>query len=257
MRLIREHACLTDAWVLTHPGVPDPTPGRPPSAQDALAVHGVTADSPLNSYSAGKTLEPLARAFQGKRLDYVFFRHPSRAAPASASGSAPRLRPLETRVVLTERVPARPFSYSDHFGLEATFAIDALGSSPQAEGSSADWETALEEDVSTEAITQALASLTARYRYSQSQARFQLAIFFICLFLLLVIVVSAAWFPLGIRPVFILISIALSWLATTMLYSGFIYGNWEVNSLTNIIEELELYRSTLDSRSRGGRLSPP
>ena len=250
MRIIRTHAGLADAWTTTHPSAPTPTPAQPPSPQDAVRVHGVTADSPLNSFSAGKRLEPLARAFQGKRLDYVFFRHPPRAPP-----HAPRLRPVDTRVVLTERVPTRPFSYSDHFGLEATFAIDA----PVEGAGEFDMRAAAaedeEEDVSPESLTEALASLTARYRYAQAQARFQLAVFFSALFCLLVIVATAAWFPLGIRPVFILVSIVLSWLATTMLYAGFIYGRWEVNALTNIIEELELYRTACEDRLRGVRRS--
>ena len=253
MRIIRDHAQLDDAWVITHPDTPDPSPTNPPSPQDAIRVHGVTADSPLNSYSAGKRLEPMARAFQGKRLDYVFYRHPPRA-PSGAL----RLRPVDTRVVLSERVPARPFSFSDHFGLEATFEISVpppedLDETPSAGG--ANGQLSPSKDVSPDSITQALTSLTARYRFAQSQARFQLAVLYACLFLLLVIVVTAAWFPLGIRPVFILISIALTWLATTMLYAGFIYGNWEVNALTNIIEELELYRSSLEHRLRGGRRS--
>ena len=251
MQIIRDHAQLADAWVVTHPNTPDPSPISPPSPQDAVRVHGVTADSPLNSYSAGKKLEPLARAFQGKRLDYVFFRHPPQTA---ARSSAPQLRPVETRVVLAERIPARPFSFSDHFGLEATFEIDSSG--PVADGVPPEDEVAgSQKDISPQSVTQALSSLTARYRFAQSQSRFHLAVFYVCLFLLLVIVVAAAWFPLGIRPVFILISIALSWLATTMLYAGFVWGNWEINSLTNIIEELELYRGALEDRRRSGRIS--
>ncbi|KAH9897860.1 Endonuclease/exonuclease/phosphatase [Cubamyces lactineus] len=269
MSIIRDHAGLTDAWVTTHPNTPDPSPASPPSPQDAIRTHGVTADSPLNSYSAGKPLEPLARKFQGKRLDYVFFRQPS-CPPASAH--TPILRPVDTRVVLTERVPGFAFSFSDHFGLEATFAIDTpqdgdvhvsapapaqpthdpsyvLASVPNP-------QPALAKDVSPEAITQTLMSLTARYRYAQSQGRTQLMIFVVCIALLLAVIIGSAWFPRSwINPIFMVVTIALAWLATTMLYIGFVYGNWEVNALTNIIEELELYRGALEEqrRSQGSR----
>ncbi|KAI0828959.1 DNase I-like protein [Trametes gibbosa] len=263
MSIIRDHAGLTDAWVATHPNTPDPSLTSPPSPQDAIRIHGITADSPLNSYSAGKALEPLARRFQGKRLDYVFFRQPSKRG-------VPILHPLDTRVVLTERVPGAPFSFSDHFGLEATFAIEppcdgdaasttqpALPQSPRSPSyTTANPESsAPAKDLSPEAITQTLSSLTARYRYAQSQGRTQLSIFAVCIALLLAIVVGSAWLPRAwINPIFMVATVALAWLATTMLYVGFVYGNWEVNALTNVIEELELYRGMLEEerRSLGG-----
>ncbi|KAI0361030.1 DNase I-like protein [Trametes cingulata] len=272
MSIIRDHAGLTDAWVVTHPDTPDPSLTSPPSPQDAIRIHGVTADSPLNSYSAGKPLEPLARKFQGKRLDYVFFRQPS-SPPASSR--APILRPVDTRVVFTERVPGYDFSYSDHFGLEATFEIEvpqggdaadtANGpASPQPRRdasyilpSQANPQPPAAKDISPESITQTLMSLTARYRYAQAQGRNQLLIFIICIALLLAIIVGSAWFPRSwINPIFMLVTIVLAWLATTMLYIGFVYGNWEVNALTNIIEELELYRGMLEEQRRSQGSSP-
>ncbi|TBU25303.1 DNase I-like protein [Dichomitus squalens] len=275
MSIIRDHAGLTDAWVVTHPNTPDPTLSNLPTPQDAIHIHGVTADSPLNSYSAGKQLEPLARKFQGKRLDYVFYRQPS---SLHATTRTPVLRAVDTRVVLTERVPGYPFSYSDHFGLEATFEIespqggdvtnpDSVDIPAPAESrrgpsfaisSQANPQPALSaQDISVESITQALSSLTARYRFAQNQGRQQLFVFLVCLFLLVAIVVTSAWFPFYINPVLYLVTVAVAWLATTMLYLGFVYGNWEVNALTNIIEELELYRAYLEDarRNAGGSRS--
>ncbi|KAI0363527.1 DNase I-like protein [Pilatotrama ljubarskyi] len=266
--IIRDHAGLTDAWVVTHPNTPDPSPTNPPSPQDAIRIHGVTADSPLNSYSAGKPLEPLARRYQGKRLDYVFFRQPS-SPPASAR--APVLRPVDTRVVLTDRVPEYDFSYSDHFGLEATFEIDGTqhGDATDRSGihlpspthsrrdasyilpSHPNPQPPAAKDISPESITQTLQSLTARYRYAQAQGRSQLLIFILCIALLLAIIVGSAWLPRSwINPIFMFVTVVLAWLATTMLYIGFVYGNWEVNALTNIIEELELYRGMLEEQRR-------
>jgi sphingomyelin phosphodiesterase 2 len=37
----------------------------------------------------------------------------------------------------------------------------------------------------------------------------------------------------------------LTWLATTMLYAGFLYCNYEANTLDNVIQELELYRGAI------------
>ena len=269
MDIIRDHAGLIDAWVVTHPNTPEPTLSNPPSPQDAIRLHGITADSPLNSYSAGKPLEPLARKFQGKRLDYVFYRQPS---SLHATARTPVLRAVRTRVVMTERVPRCPFSYSDHFGLESTFEIEGPKGSDLTDPNSIDIpaptsprhtvsfsissqanpQPALSSrDVSNDSITQALISLTARYRYAQSQGRQQLFIFLVCLFVLIAIIATSAWFPFYINPVLYLITVLVAWLATTMLYVGFVYGNWEVNALTNIIEELELYRTSLEAGRRG------
>ncbi|KAK7695322.1 hypothetical protein QCA50_002513 [Cerrena zonata] len=64
MSIIRDHAGLTDAWVQSHGHVRDPSMGSIPTPTDAIHVHGVTADSPLNTYSAGKALEPYAKRFK-------------------------------------------------------------------------------------------------------------------------------------------------------------------------------------------------
>jgi sphingomyelin phosphodiesterase 2 len=49
-------------------------------------------------------------------------------------------------------------------------------------------------------------------------------------------------------------TIFISWLATTMLYQGFVYGRWERNALMNAIEDMEVYRKVAESRtgSRAG-----
>jgi len=36
--------------------------------------------------------------------------------------------------------------------------------------------------------------------------------------------------------------VVIAWLATTMLYEGFIFGHWECNALMNVIEELEIHK---------------
>jgi sphingomyelin phosphodiesterase 2 len=64
--------------------------------------------------------------------------------------------------------------------------------------------------------------------------------------MLIYVPTGTAWLPVSwINPIFILLTIALSWLGTTMLYIGFVYGRWEVNALMNVVEELEIVRSGL------------
>ena len=102
---------------------------------------------------------------------------------------------------------------------------------------------------SPDAITEILQSLTACYRYSQYRARSQLTVFAVCILILLVILVGSAWLPVSsFNPLIIFITIFLAWAATTFLYVGFVYGKWEVNALTNVIEELEIYRDSLIER---------
>ncbi|PSS29594.1 hypothetical protein PHLCEN_2v2742 [Hermanssonia centrifuga] len=270
MTIIREHAGLTDAWVESHRHVRSPSLSGQPSPVDAIHMYGVTADSPLNSYSAGKRLEPYARKFQGKRLDYIMYRQPS---SPPANDRTPRMRCIDTKVLLTETVPGQQFSYSDHFGLEATFEISLPGAdvnnpdetyipAPAPEDPLSQTQTVTTTSnpnpiprraLSPESITSTLQSLTARYRYALEQARLHLTIFVVCLILLLAIIIGSAWLPRSwINPMFMLLTVFLAWLATTMLYIGFVYGRWEINALTNVIEELEIYRNSLDERSHHG-----
>lgn len=274
MTFIRDHALLNDAWVETHKHVRSPSSVGVPSAVDAIHMYGVTADSPLNSYSAGKNLEPYAKKFQGKRLDYVLYGPP---AHASAGSRAPLLRCIDTKVMLTEDVPGTNYSYSDHFGLEATFEIilpgaddtlsgedeqarhitapapaDPLSPNPSQPSALASVPNPIpppRRTLSPEYITGVLQSLTSRYRFALAQARYHLTIFAVCIGLLLALIISSAFLPRSwINPIYMVVTIFIAWLATTMLYIGFVYGQWEVNALTNVIEELEIYRNSLEDR---------
>lgn len=264
MVIIMEHAGLSDAWVESHKHVRRPSVAGVPSPIDAIHMYGVTADSPLNSFSAGKPLENYARKYQGKRLDYVLYRQPSRPP---GNEKTPSIRCIDTKVLLTEDVPGTSFSYSDHFGLEATFEITLPGAdvnSPEetyipapADGTvtsfvvnSVSNPNPAKRVLSPEIITATVQSLTARYRFAVAQAKVHLTIFIGCLVALLAIIIGSAWLPASwINPIFMVLTVFIAWLATTMLYIGFIYGKWEVNALTNIIEELEIYRSTMDDRA--------
>src|SRR6266571_1295289 len=170
MTVIRDHASLSDAWEVTHPA-PSPSIASTSSLSPTQAVemYGVTADSPLNTYSAGKSLDVHARTFRGKRLDYIFFRDP--APPlAPAAPPPPTLVAADARVLLTDPVPGLPFSYSDHFGVSATLHIKFPQDGPN----------------------------------------------------------------------------------HTMFYVGFVHGRWEANALLNVIDDLELYRKSVEVVATAG-----
>ncbi|KAL6307676.1 Endonuclease/exonuclease/phosphatase [Sparassis latifolia] len=256
MAIIREHAGLTDAWVATHPNAPVQTLAGPSPAltspHDAIRLYGVTADSPLNTYSAGKHLEPVARKYQGKRLDYIFYRQPSISPP---SGRNPILKCVDTNVVFTQTIPRANFSFSDHFGVEATFEISrpengdiethvAALAEP---GSVLNSSSIPNPSLSPDSINRTLSSLTSRYRYAQHRGRSQLTVFGSCTSVIIFMALGSAWLPQSwINPIFVVATIFLSWLATTMFYVGFVYTKWEANALTNVIEELEIYRDSLE-----------
>ncbi|KAJ6621130.1 inositol phosphophingolipids phospholipase C [Mycena sp. CBHHK59/15] len=248
MALIREYAALTDSWAVAHPISPNISS---PSAMEAITQFGVTADSPVNSYSAGKPIGPYARKFLGKRLDYILYRQPVR--PHNRSDEPlPVLKCTDCTVVLTEKVPGHEFSFSDHFGLEATLEIQT-GQADLAEPQNV-WSSSASHpppstvsELSAESISTTMQALAACYRFSRQRARKELMIFALCILLLLGLVVGSSWLPHAwINPIFILFTIFIAWLATTMLYEGFLYGNWECNALMNVIEELEIYKNGLE-----------
>ena len=125
LRILTSHGSLLDAFAQTHPLPPSITSSthRSLTPVQVLHQHGITCDSPLNTYSAPKLAkrgshdETVIRG--GKRLDYILYRSPPTSLQLVASS---------TKVVLTKPIPSLGCSYSDHFGLEATLAF--LPSSP-------------------------------------------------------------------------------------------------------------------------------
>ncbi|KAI0053420.1 inositol phosphophingolipids phospholipase C [Auriscalpium vulgare] len=261
MTVIREHGALSDAWETTHPPNASMTSlNSVLSPKNAIETLGVTADSPLNSYSADKPLDVHARASHGKRLDYVLFRNPAvRHSSFAPSGTMPILAATESRVLLTENVPGKPFAYSDHFGLEATLVIkypeaqeNTLPNDGAAAGSTVSTDpapaTGLDPPRLTEtSATAVLQALTACFQHARRRSRNELLIFIICVVLLSITIVTSSWNRQpSLAPLLVFFGGFVTWLGTTLFYSGFVYGNWEVNALMNIIEELELYRRSVD-----------
>ncbi|THH04370.1 hypothetical protein EW145_g5572 [Phellinidium pouzarii] len=231
MTIIRDYAGLSDAWSESHEtGRGSPRDLRP---EDAITLFGVTADSPLNSYSSGKPLDTTARQHFGKRLDYIFYRQPT-GGGAFSSADKPLLKCKESRVVFTDNVPGHSFSFSDHFGLEATIAItlpDSHGTHPSSQDSVS---------LSEETFSSMTRALTGCYRISAKRSRLELLIFATCIVALVALCIGSVWLPRSwINPIYLLLTVFISWAGTTTLYAGFIFGNWERRALTNVIEELE------------------
>jgi len=61
---------IPDNLTILQPFPPDMKP------LEALHTFGVTADSPVNTHSAGEPLDDYAGQLMGKRLDYVLYRPP-------------------------------------------------------------------------------------------------------------------------------------------------------------------------------------
>ena len=268
MELIIGHGNLIDAWAATHPRPPHDPPRRSEIGAAARAVDlwGITADSPLNSWSQGKPLEGIAKKWLGKRLDYILFRSPK-------PHGGPHLDVHETNVVFTEKVPGKDYSYSDHFGLEAVFAIKRAEQSgpslsavhnpsainrvtsglPPDNAASANEERTVRSatEMSGEALLTAIGALTHEYRSSQSRTRAQLAYFYMAVTVLVLVLVCPpyitckSWLPL----VSATLAALATWAGSTFLYIGFIFGKWERNMLTNIIEEMETLKDTVERGS--------
>ncbi|KAI0248373.1 DNase I-like protein [Lactifluus subvellereus] len=258
MTVIRDHASLSDAWEATHPP-PSPsfaTLASMPSPFQAVEMHGVTADSPLNTFSAGKHFDVHTRISQGKPP----------AAPL------PTLVATDARVLLTEPIPGLSFSYSDHFGVSATLQIKYPSHGAEPTMSDNKLRTAQKETpptisalsaptpIQTSAMLAAadanavLGALITCYQFSRTRAKRHLFVFGLSVGVITSLVTGISWFPHRAAPFVVLGGAVATWLGTTMFYVGFVYGHWEANALMNVIEELELYRKSVEVVATTGGL---
>ncbi|KAG9314144.1 Endonuclease/exonuclease/phosphatase [Chiua virens] len=252
MNIVRTHAGLDDSWAISHTQIPPPTGVITP--MQGIIEYGVTADSPLNSYrDSGPSGSAVVRMFQGKRLDYILFRQPSRI---SDNPDAPRLTCTDSKVIFTDSIPGNTCSYSDHFGMEATLVIGAVPKdvmSGDEDPKESHWADTPPE-LSSVTISEFLGALQTSYRMSQDRSRHELTKFALGILLLLGLIIGSAWVPLPwVNPLFVLFTVFIAWLTTTNLYEGFIFGNWERRAIQNVVEELEIHKSALSlDRSRDG-----
>ncbi|THV01414.1 DNase I-like protein [Dendrothele bispora CBS 962.96] len=260
--IIRQHAGFSDSWLVTHP-FSNASATIPSSPQDAIDEFGVTGDSPINSWSAGKSFDPQTSQNFGKRLDYVFYRQP-RLLPHLNGASIPTLRSTDCRVMFTQEVPGATYSFSDHFGLRATIEIQnpsdtkpASASAPDLESAESQnaWSSAADSaepsELSDATLTIMLEALSQAYQISKRRSRKELSVFILCVLVLSAVIISSPWFPHSwISPIFMVFNVAVAWWGTTMLYEGFLFGNWERNAYMNTIEELEIHQKALEAEGR-------
>lgn len=96
-------------------------------------------------------------------------------------------------------------------------------------------------DISQQTVDAMLQTIAGAYRAARARSRKHLTIFGLCVAALGGLIVGSAWQPRpGFNPILLLVAGAFTWLGTTMLYAGFIWGNWELNWLMTVVEELEL-----------------
>lgn len=234
MVIIRDFAGLTDTWSICYPGIDASSITDPLEAVEKL---GITADSPLNTWTAAKGY---ARGTLGKRLDYVWYRQPNRPGQV-----IPNLRAIQSKVMFRDHLPGTNFSFSDHFGLEATLEIVAHTTDGQSQIPPT--TSPAQSELSNATIATAIQTLTENFRTSKVRSKKELITCGLSVLVLVGEAVGVAWLPHSwINPIFIVFTIFMTWLATTFLYEGFIFGNWERNALTNIIEDMEHYRSGLE-----------
>lgn len=233
MRILLSHGSLHDAFAATHPPPPSITSSthRSLSPEQVMHQHGITCDSPLNTYSIPKLAkrgprdETVIRG--GKRLDYVLYRSPL------SSGFVMRCE--GTDIVLTELVPGLGVSYSDHFGLEATLSfiptsatslLSALPPPPP--------------ELPTSDLLTLLSTLRTCYSHTSSLSTLQLKFFALSLLLIPLLAFAASYQPLKyVNWIWVLLGIIDGVGGATMLYVGFVGGYWEMGSLRNVMSELE------------------
>lgn len=209
----------------------------------STSSHGATCDSPLNTYSAGKPIPQEVLSRGGKRLDYIFYRQPTHGASKSLRCSHPE-------IMLTEKVPGHPFSYSDHFGLCSTFLVEDIP--PQRSSTDSNKASSLspllprstgrhDNASKTESIRDALAVIRSYAELSRRTAKIHLRLFFASIVLLVGLTVGSAFQPKSyLQPIFTLVGGALGAGGATMLYTGFIWGRWEAGLLSEVTDEMEL-----------------
>jgi sphingomyelin phosphodiesterase 2 len=315
--ILRSHAGLTDSFLETHPTANDASSSRP-SAQEAIQSFGMTCDSPLNTYSAGKPIPDNISSQGGKRLDYIFYRQPAVARrrpliwgyrddavnsfsegeaeleegkpmPKSLE-TAPQLRCVKSEVILTENVPGQRFSYSDHFALLSTFRIDTpdhahsdtkagngskdtkftplvpllnepeplndttttFAPIPSGQSPRVNQESASSTDEKSAVIRSALNTLRLYTRISQHTAKQHLRFFGGAVLALIALTVGSAWQPKSwLQPIFTLLGGLLGAAGATFLYTGFVWGRWELGLLTETTEEMELELRVVEMEERG------
>ncbi|CAE6457129.1 unnamed protein product [Rhizoctonia solani] len=239
MQFIYTMTGLSDAWGSTHGSFVLPQADGVHSPHHAVNDRGVTADSPLNSYSKGKVFDEHARKYLGKRLDYILFRPPSSKPPQFTH----ELRCRESSVVFTHQIPGTEISFSDHFGVAAMFECVPMRRNSQNghRPITPPRGTSYSPTTRSEVLEYAISTMGSAYSSARQDSHKKLTWFAGLVVLLIALIIGSAWVPeSGVNPVLILVGGVITWGGTTLLYAGFLGGGWETRALMRTMEELEL-----------------
>jgi len=186
----------------------------------------------------------------GKRLDYVLYRAPKSLSYLSPS---PSLQCTSCEVVLHDNATDCKHSFSDHFGVEATFSVQANLMNEEGANSA---QPATMEGVHSPSIEAALKAIMSYYPLAKKRASSYMSLFYLCIIVILGTIIGSAFLPKSsFDPIFVIIVAAVSWLATTSFYMGFIFGRWETRALMTVIDEMELIQERERRQSRNSTSS--
>ncbi|RGB31621.1 Endonuclease/exonuclease/phosphatase [Rhizophagus diaphanus] len=255
-KLITTHGQMTDAWQSQHPSTPasisttsiNHNTSTTFDPNNAIIQKGYTSNSPLNTWSKRSVKQAVRDRYAGQRIDFVFYRKTSRFW---CSGS---------RVVFTEKIPEFGVSYSDHFGVEATFTL--VGRDKNAVIPLSVWELGAYEHLH-ELDTRTLKDIGDLFKkdLNRSQASSHIHLFFFYLSLLVIIglIVLEVLFSTGVIltylwvNIIIIVAIApITAFGTIMGLHGFLFGNVEQSALNQFIQEVQSYaegKKVLESRA--------
>lgn len=230
MNLLLSHGGLSDSWAVANPPESLRANSEAPTAEEAIEINGITCDSPLNTWSAGKRFgEDIIRQ-KGKRLDYVLFRQ----AEGHAHRQRASLCPIECGVTATEIMPRTGVSLSDHFGVETRFILKANGTKTPS-----DAELVPPRPSSREAITLAIAAITLYSTRSAASAKAQLSLFGLSLVAVPILSVASVFQPQAwLNWIFVLLGVGTGVGGATMLYTGFVGGRWEKSAIKNVLADM-------------------
>ncbi|KAH9452816.1 hypothetical protein Pst134EB_016768 [Puccinia striiformis f. sp. tritici] len=164
------------------------------------------------------------------------------------------------------RYPVFGFSYSDHFAVEAFFTVYPSQSSRGVDSDEPIDQRATQESnqtdirppsLTSEQINNCISALMIKYRSSERSSQIQLSLFIICIILVPGISIAASFQPLKyLNWIFTLLSVGVGGLGMTMLYSGFLAGNWERSAIQEICDQLEFQLNlTLQNQNQNHHLS--
>jgi len=237
MQFIYTMTGLRDAWGSTHGSFVLPQADGVHSPYHAVSDRGVTADSPLNSYSKGKKFDDHARKYLGKRLDYVLFRPPSKHHYDH------ELRCRSTVVTLTHSVPGTNISFSDHFGVSATF--DCVPTThhedPHHRPTLPHAGSQYTPVTRAEVLENAISTMGGAYALARADSHKKILGFLGMVVALIALIVGSGWnTEKGANPVFVFAGAVVTWAGTTLLYAGFLGGGHETRALMRVMEDLQL-----------------